>query len=163
MGPGAVPGSGRMDHRRARGEPPGNGESDISTVRTTPDDDVPFEVSLAESSRPGCVVASVTGELDAASNPLLQQSLLRALRRADRELVLDLSGVTFFGSAGVTALVWVSQHPEAAGKHVRVVATSRIVTGPLELTGLLDRLDVTGMPTAGPDDEGGPAATRPPG
>jgi len=28
-----------------------------------------------------------------------------------------------------------------------VVATSRIVTGPLELTGLLDRLDVEGMPT----------------
>jgi anti-sigma B factor antagonist len=27
-----------------------------------------------------------------------------------------------------------------------VVATSRIVTGPLELTGLLDRLDVQGMP-----------------
>ena len=47
---------------------------------------------------------------------------------------LDLSGVTFFGSAGVTALVWLSQHPETAGKHVRVVATSRVVTGPLELT-----------------------------
>jgi anti-sigma B factor antagonist len=141
-----------------------NGESDISTVRsTTPDDDVPFEVSVADGSEPGCVVASVTGELDAAGNPRLQQSLLRALRRADRVLTLDLSGVTFFGSAGVTALVWVSQHPEAAGKHVRVVATSRIVTGPLELTGLLDRLDVTGMPTSGRDGDGGSAATRPPG
>ena len=86
------------------------------------------------------------GELDAASNPLLQQNLLTALRRTRRLLTLDLSGVTFFGSAGVTALVWLSQHPEAAGKHVRVVATSRIVTGPLELTGLLERLDVEGMP-----------------
>ena len=141
-----------------------NGESDISTVRsTTPDDDVPFEVSLAEGSEPGSVVAAVTGELDAAGNPRLQQSLLRALRRADRVLTLDLSGVTFFGSAGVTALVWVSRHPEAAGKHVRVVATSRIVTGPLELTGLLDRLDVAGMPTSGPGGDGGSAATRPPG
>ena len=90
------------------------------------------------------------GELEATRNPLLQQALLRALRRADRLLTVDLSGVTFFGSAGVTALVWLSQHPESAGKHVRVVATSRVVTGPLELTGLLERLDVQGIPGPAP-------------
>jgi anti-sigma B factor antagonist len=112
-------------------------------------------VTLAESTEPGHVVAAVTGMLDAATNPLLQNTLLQALRTADRLLTLDLSGVTFFGSAGVTALVWLSQHPEAAGKHVRVVATSRIVTGPLELTGLLDRLDVQGMPD-GPRKPDGP-------
>jgi anti-sigma B factor antagonist len=104
-------------------------------------------VTLGEGAQPGALVARVTGVLDAATNPRVQQALLRALRQAERELVLDLSGVTFFGSAGVTALVWLSQHPEAEGKHVRVVATSRIVTGPLELTGLLSRLDVSGMPT----------------
>jgi anti-sigma B factor antagonist len=106
----------------------------------------PFQVSLSDGPEEGQVVALVRGELDAAANPLLQQTLLKALRRAARLLTLDLSGVTFFGSAGVTALVWLSQHPEAAGKHVAVVATSRVVTGPLELTGLLDRLDVQGMP-----------------
>jgi anti-sigma B factor antagonist len=96
-------------------------------------------VTLAEGTEPGQVIATVRGELDAAGNPLLQATLLKALRQAPRLLTIDLSGVTFFGSAGVTALVWVSQHREAAGKHVRVVATSRIVTGPLELTGLLER------------------------
>ncbi|WP_299958471.1 STAS domain-containing protein [uncultured Modestobacter sp.] len=118
----------------------------INTVSSAADE-TPFEVELTDGSEPGQVVAHVRGELDAAGNPLLQQSLLRALRRAERLLTIDLSGVTFFGSAGVTALVWVSQHREAAGKRVCVVATSRIVTGPLELTGLLDRLDVQGMPT----------------
>lgn len=122
-------------------------------------DPAPFDVVLTPGPEAGQVVAQVRGELDAASNPLLQESLLKALRRAERVLTIDLSGVTFFGSAGVTALVWVSQHPEAAGKHVRVVATSRIVTGPLELTGLLDRLDVQGMPET-PD---GPADSRPDG
>jgi anti-sigma B factor antagonist len=124
----------------------------IKTVRSAADE-APFAVDLVDGTEPGQVVAFVRGELDAAGNPLLQQTLLQALRRAERLLTIDLSGVTFFGSAGVTALVWVSQHPEAAGKHVGVVATSRIVTGPLELTGLLERLDVQGMPT-GPD---GPA------
>jgi anti-sigma B factor antagonist len=117
-------------------------------------------VTLINGPEAGQVVAQVRGELDAAGNPLLQQTLLQALRRAERLLTLDLSGVTFFGSAGVTALVWVSQHPEAAGKHVRVVATSRIVTGPLELTGLLDRLDVQGMPGAAPRP-GGPRTSSP--
>ena len=118
-----------------------------------------FDVTLTEGTEPGRLVAQVRGELDAAGNPLLQATLLQALRRASRVLTIDLSGVTFFGSAGVTALVWVSQHPEAAGKHVRVVATSRIVTGPLELTGLLERLDVQGMPET-PD---GPAGASPDG
>ncbi|OMQ15686.1 hypothetical protein A7K94_0207775 [Modestobacter sp. VKM Ac-2676] len=120
----------------------------MKTVRSAAE--APFEVTLADGPQPGQVVARVRGELDAASNPLLQQTLLRALRRAERLLTIDLSEVTFFGSAGVTALVWVSQHREAAGKHVTVVATSRVVTGPLELTGLLDRLDVEGMPGSGP-------------
>jgi len=107
-------------------------------------------VALVDGPGTGQVVAQVRGALDAAGNPLLQQTLLGALRRAGRLLTVDLSGVTFFGSAGVTALVWLSQHPEAEGKHVAVVATSRIVTGPLELTGLLERLDVQGMPSAAP-------------
>ena len=130
----------------ARGDP-------IDTVRSAADEP-PFAIDLVDGAEPGQVVAYVGGQLDAAGNPLLQQTLLQALRRAEQLLTIDLSGVTFFGSAGVTALVWVSQHPEAAGKHVGVVATSRIVTGPLELTGLLERLDVQGMPTT-PD---GPAA-----
>ena len=111
--------------------------------------EAPFAVQVVEGPEEGQLVARVCGELDAASDPLLQQTLLGALRATGRLLTLDLSGVTFFGSAGVTALVWLSQHPEAAGKHVRVVATSRIVTGPLELTGLLERLDVQGMPQSG--------------
>ncbi|SSC23727.1 STAS domain-containing protein [Klenkia terrae] len=112
-----------------------------------------------EDAGDGEVVARVAGTLDSAHGPALHQALLGALRQAPERLVVDLSGVSFFGSAGVTALVWLSQHPEAAGKRVRVVATSRVVTGPLELTGLLQRLDVSGMPVESrpPEDPTGPA------
>ena len=94
---------------------------------------------------PNCVVLTVLGEIDLVTVPGLESAIAQHVAAAPC-LVIDLSGVTFFGSAGVTALVWLSRHGEAQGKHVRVVATSRIVTGPLELTGLLDRLDVQGMP-----------------
>lgn len=121
-------------------------------------DDGGFSLSTTEGGDDELVV-HVTGLLDAAHGPELQHELLQALRRAPRRLVVDLSGVVFFGSAGVTALVWVSQHPEAADKHVRVIATSRVVTGPLEMTGLLQRLDVQGMPpeSVPPADPTGPA------
>ncbi|KQS58239.1 hypothetical protein ASG36_08965 [Geodermatophilus sp. Leaf369] len=120
--------------------------------------DVPYTVSTHPGTE-GDLVAAVTGVLDSAYNPALQHDLLTALREADDVLTVDLSAVHFFGSAGVTALVWLSQHPEAAGKRVRVVATSRIVTGPLELTGLLQQLDVSGMPahSVPPEDRTGPA------
>ncbi|KQS66926.1 STAS domain-containing protein [Modestobacter sp. Leaf380] len=121
-------------------------------------EDVPFTVST-RPGEDGELVAAVTGMLDSAYNPALQQSLLHALRGAPEVLTVDLSDVHFFGSAGVTALVWLSQHPEAHDKRVRVIATSRIVTGPLELTGLLQQLDVSGMPAHAvpPADRTGPA------
>ena len=59
-------------------------------------------MEVVEGAEEGQLVARVCGELDAASNPLLQQTLLGALRRTSRLLTLDLSGVSFFGSAGVT-------------------------------------------------------------
>ncbi|MEI4271737.1 STAS domain-containing protein [Klenkia sp. LSe6-5] len=120
-----------------------------------------FSLTTAESGD-GELVAHVAGTLDAAYGPALQHELLQALRRAPRRLVVDLSEVVFFGSAGVTALVWVSQHPEAADKHVRVIATSRIVTGPLEMTGLLLRLDVSGMPPESVPPAGPTAPVVPP-
>lgn len=132
-------------------------------METVHDDaDLPYAVTRHEGAD-GEVVAAVTGTLDSAYNPALQQSLLHALRSAPEVLTVDLSGVHFFGSAGVTALVWLSQHREAAGKRVRVVATSRIVTGPLELTGLLQQLDVSGMPAHAvpPTDRTGPAVPPP--
>ncbi|SDG88108.1 STAS domain-containing protein [Klenkia brasiliensis] len=121
--------------------------------------DEPGFTLVTDGPHDGELVARVTGTLDSAHGPELQASLLGALRAAPDRLVVDLSGVTFFGSAGVTALVWVSEHPESAGKGVRVVATSRIVTGPLEMTGLLLRLDVSGMPpeSVPPTDPTGPA------
>ena len=135
-----------MSTERGHGAPRGGPINTVTSAAVA----APFEVSLADGPAAGQVVARVRGQLDATSNPLLQQTLLRALRSAGRLLTVDLYGVTYFGSAGVTALVWLSQHPEAAGKHVEVVATSRVVTGPLELTGLLERLDVQGMPGAAP-------------
>lgn len=88
------------------------------------------------------VVLRVTGELDLATAPKLQQKVDTALREAPPAvLVIDLSAVTFLASAGMAVLVAAHRR---GGEHtkVRVVAAGRVTLRPLELTKLTTELAV---------------------
>ena len=64
----------------------------------------------------------------------------------DRDMVAALPPAALAAMkirARITALVEVSKAADAAGKELRIRATQRTVTGPLEVTGLLDRLRLT--------------------
>ncbi|MBB4686890.1 STAS domain-containing protein [Amycolatopsis jiangsuensis] len=65
----------------------------------------PLNVSVVTTSAGGTVSLEVAGELDAISKPVLEAEFADALRRRPRNLVADLAGVTFCGSAGLTVLV----------------------------------------------------------
>jgi anti-sigma B factor antagonist len=86
-------------------------------------------------------VLVVTGELDMQTTPRLGDALGQALRDRPGLLVVDLSGVEFLGSAGLTALL--DAH-DSAGQHttLRLVASSRITLRPIQITGLDQRLAV---------------------
>ena len=86
----------------------------------------------------GPAVLRVTGALDLALAPKLQQLVDRAVRQGDGVLVVDLTGVDFLASAGMSVLV--RAHREQAA--VRVVAEGRVVLRPLEITRLTDELDI---------------------
>ena len=63
--------------------------------------------------------------------------------------MLDLSDVTFLGSAGLAVLVAAKDAADARGNTLRLVCGSRIVTRALEATGLLTLFDVAdGVPQA---------------
>jgi anti-sigma B factor antagonist len=51
-------------------------------------------------------------------------------------LILDLSGITFLGSAGLAVLAEARNLALARAVNVRVVAQSRTVLRPMEVTGL---------------------------
>ncbi|GAA3440044.1 STAS domain-containing protein [Kutzneria kofuensis] len=82
------------------------------------------------------MVVRVTGELDMASEDLLRRHLTEAMAAEPETLVLDLTGVTFFASAGLHVLVDVQHDATAKGLDLRVVADSRIVLRPMEITGV---------------------------
>jgi anti-sigma B factor antagonist len=89
----------------------------------------------------GAVVVAVHGEVDGMTCPLLHDRLIAHVR-STHHLILDLSGVSFFGAAGLTVLVVVREAALSADCRSCVVARTRPVRLPLMVTGLVDVLDL---------------------
>lgn len=89
----------------------------------------------------GARVLHVVGEIDTLTAPLLRAQLDAQLADVQR-LVLDLTEVTFLGSAGLAVLVAAKDDAEAREHRLFVVPGSRIVTRALQATGLLQIFDI---------------------
>jgi anti-sigma B factor antagonist len=78
---------------------------------------------------------TVSGEIDSSSAPLLREHLDTLLESPLTGLTIDLGGVTFLDSAGLCVLAAVHRR---IGSEVtlRVLASSRAVIRPLQITGL---------------------------
>ncbi|MCU1642403.1 MAG: anti-anti-sigma factor [Nocardia sp.] len=99
------------------------------------------ELVLRTRSAEAAVVLSAVGEVDMVSAPKLSSAVAEALSTGAPVLVIDLSEVGFFGSAGLSVLVEALE--ASAGRELRVVATAP-VRRPVELTGLDELLDIYG-------------------
>jgi len=89
----------------------------------------------------GVRVLHVIGELDTLTAPLLAGELA-GQQAAVATLVVDLSDVTFLGSAGLAALVEAKDAADKNGRRLLVVPGSRIARRALEATGLLSLFTV---------------------
>jgi len=97
-------------------------------------------VSVATTG-PAARVAT-TGEIDSSSAPQLKAELDRLLDDGVGELTVDLDGVTFLDSAGLCVLAAAHRRAVAAGVRLRILASSRAVIRPMQITGLWDLLGV---------------------
>jgi anti-sigma B factor antagonist len=100
-----------------------------------------FGVTVDVEKHGDAVVLRVAGELDLLTTPTLTQACSQQLRNRPPVLVIDLSGVTFLASVGMSAIV--AAHEEG-GEHtkVRVVGSSRDTLRPIHVTGLDTLLSV---------------------
>jgi anti-anti-sigma factor len=89
--------------------------------------------------RGGAEVLAVSGEVDHATVSEFRAEIDRCLKEAPPVLVLDLSGVSFFGSVGLAALL---RAQDSATTVVKVVASNRAVRRPIEATALNQVLSV---------------------
>ena len=90
--------------------------------------------------RDAAVVVSVGGEIDSGNVSTLLPELDAALQSAGEHstklLVIELASVTYFGSAGLNAVLECYEKGSSAGVAVRVVAPNPEVLRPIEVTKL---------------------------
>jgi anti-sigma B factor antagonist len=116
---------------------PAEGQPDVSSdTAEAPFDDV---ITLStQAGENGAVTVTVVGEVDTFTAPVLRSSLDSQLEQSPRELIIDLAGVQFLGSAGLAVLVETQKAARSRDVALRLIATTRAVTRPLEVTGLID-------------------------
>jgi anti-sigma B factor antagonist len=94
-----------------------------------------IDVSTTTSSS---YLVTVHGDIDATTAPALRESLLEVLGRPGvAEVEVDLCGVTFLDSAGLSALATAHRAAQGADRVLRMrCGTARAVVRPLQITGL---------------------------
>ena len=107
---------------------------------------VTIEVTIAGST--GRLAAA--GEIDSNSAPVLRERLEPLLDGAIETFVVDLVQVTFLDSAGLCVLAAAHRRAVEQGARMQVLAASRAVIRPLQITGLWSLLDASQVePDAG--------------
>jgi anti-anti-sigma factor len=90
------------------------------------------------NARGSAVVVSVRGELDLATVPVLRERLdsISEVSDSPSPLVIDLSAVTFIGSAGLALLVEQHNKCEERGTPMALVVAGSVVPRAIQVTAL---------------------------
>jgi len=96
-------------------------------------------------SQDQATVIAVSGELDLASSPTLQEELDRVATDSTL-LIIDLRELDFMDSTGLSVLVRAHQRAEEQGRRLAMVKGPQQVQRLLSLTGVADRLTVVDRP-----------------
>lgn len=103
-----------------------------------------FSVDTRDGSQ--AVVIGVSGELDLASSPALEQELERGAASRAEVVIVDLRNLEFMDSTGLSVLVRAHQRATEKGQRFGVVKGPQQVQRLLSLTGVADRLNLADSP-----------------
>jgi anti-anti-sigma factor len=96
-----------------------------------------------ETERKGADLnVTLEGELDLASSKRLEDELMKLEDEAPPLITLDLRGVTFIDSTGLSTLINADGRARKAARGLRIVAGEGPARRILRTVGLLERLDV---------------------
>lgn len=103
-----------------------------------------FRVEVA--NRGEAAVISVSGELDLASSPALEEELERVAASDASLVVVDLRELEFMDSTGLSVLVRAHQRAAQSSQRFGLINGSQQVQRLLSLTGVADRLMLVEAP-----------------
>ncbi|MFL5822520.1 MAG: STAS domain-containing protein [Solirubrobacteraceae bacterium] len=103
-----------------------------------------FDVQVRDGDQ--AVVIGVSGELDLASSPALEQELESRVTSGTELVIVDLRHLEFMDSTGLSVLVRAHQRATESGQRFAVVKGPQQVQRLLSLTGVADRLTLVDSP-----------------
>lgn len=103
-----------------------------------------FRVDVRTDGR--AAIITVSGELDLASAPALDSELEQAGRSDSELLVLDLRGLEFMDSTGLSVIVKAHQRLSDEGRSLCLIRGPHQVQRLLDLTGVGERLRLANSP-----------------
>ncbi|HEX5407221.1 MAG TPA: STAS domain-containing protein [Pseudonocardiaceae bacterium] len=96
---------------------------------------VPGRLSVSTQQTGDNELLSVSGEVDLSTASGLRDAIAKSLAAAPAVLVVDMTAVTFMGSAGLTVLVEAQQR-SAPDTKLRIAVAHRAVLRSINITGL---------------------------
>ncbi|WP_433332418.1 STAS domain-containing protein [Spirillospora sp. CA-294931] len=87
-------------------------------------------------------VVWVTGDIDISTASALGAYLSAALTQDGKDLVVDLSGVTFMDASGLAALLRADHHATRTGGRLKLAAPAPVITRLLTITGLTNHFAI---------------------
>jgi anti-sigma B factor antagonist len=103
-----------------------------------------FRVEVANKGE--AAVIRVSGELDLASSPALEEELARVSSSEASLVIVDLRDLEFMDSTGLSVLVRAHQRAAESSQRFGVVNGSQQVQRLLSLTGVAERLVLADTP-----------------
>ncbi|HZQ87527.1 MAG TPA: STAS domain-containing protein [Acidimicrobiales bacterium] len=103
-------------------------------------------IEVTKDRHGSAVVLAVSGEIDVHTTPQLREALLGEISNDSPTVVLDLAGVTFIDSTGLSVLITALKRARSLGGDVRLRAPSHQVFKVLELTRLHQVFEVEDAP-----------------
>lgn len=97
-------------------------------------------LDVREGHEDGARVLDLSGELDAASAPALRERLAELATRADGPVVIDLSGLVFIDSTGLSVLLNAKRRLRRHDRRFAIACPPGHVRRILEVTRLLEAL-----------------------
>jgi len=111
----------------------------MSEASTPPTSNI---LRVSSQTRGTAAIVNAEGDLDMATASMLSKALADAEAAGPERVVLDMSGVAFLASAGMTVLAEHHQRCQELGVPFVVVNPNRSTLRTLELTGMSDLLTI---------------------
>jgi anti-sigma B factor antagonist len=124
----------------------GNGTLSMGQRRSVGSRTVQSHFRLEVRNQGPATVIAVSGELDLASSPALQEELDRVAASDSQMLIIDLRALDFMDSTGLSVLVRAHQRIEEQGRQLAMVKGPQQVQRLLSLTGVAERLTLVDKP-----------------